>query len=99
MALDQSTYLFGRSVTYEILNIYAMKMAAVFMISTSTLALRTGIAPRWMAFLGLGLALCLLLGIGFSVWAQLVFPLWVLLISVYILLANLLGWSGNELAH
>ena len=42
-----------------------------------------------MAFLGLVLALFLLLGISFSLWAQLVFPLWVLLISVYILVANL----------
>jgi hypothetical protein len=86
---DASTLAFGRVLAYEILNVYAMKMAGVFMISTCTLSLRTGIFPRWMAFLGLGLALILLLGIGFSLWAQLLFPLWVLLISVYILLANL----------
>jgi hypothetical protein len=30
-------------VTYEIMNVYSMKMAGVFMISTSTLSLRTGI--------------------------------------------------------
>jgi hypothetical protein len=87
--LDTSTYLFGRSLAHEILNVYAMRMAAVFMISTCTLSLRTGIVPRWMAFLGLGLALVLLLGIGLSLWSQLVFPIWVLLISVHILLANL----------
>jgi len=82
-------YSFGRVVTYEIMNVYALKMAGVFMISTCTLSLRTGILPRWMAFLGMALALFLLLSVGFFYWAPLVFPLWVLLISVYILLANL----------
>jgi hypothetical protein len=42
-----------------------------------------------MAYLGLALALFLLLSIGFFYWAPLVFPLWVLLISVHILWANL----------
>ena len=39
-------------MTYEIMNLYAIKMAAVFMISTSTLVMRTGFTPRWIAFLG-----------------------------------------------
>jgi hypothetical protein len=41
-----------------------------------------------MALLGYGLALLLLLSIGLLDWIALVFPLWVLLISVYILLQN-----------
>jgi len=86
--IDSGIYNFGRTVTYEIMNVYTMKMAGVFMISTCTLSLRTGIIPRWMAFLGLVLALFLLLTTGSFYWAPLVFPLWVLLISVHILLAN-----------
>jgi hypothetical protein len=70
-------------------------MAGVFMLSTSTLSLRTGIIPRWMAFLGMVLALILLLTINLFSWAPLVFPLWILLISVHILLANLRK-SKNE---
>ena len=89
MLIDSGIYTFGRTVTYEIMNVYTMKMAGVFMISTCTLSLRTGIVPRWMAFLGLALALFLLLSVGSFYWAPLVFPLWVLLISVHILLANL----------
>ena len=89
MLVESGIYAYNRAVTYEIMNVYAMKMAGVFMISTCTLALRTGIFPRWMAFLGLALALFLLFSIGFFAWASLVFPLWVLLISVYILLANI----------
>jgi hypothetical protein len=71
------------------MTVYTMKMAGVFMITTCTLSLRTGIFPRWMAFLGIVLALFLLLSIGFFDWAPVVFPLWILLISVHILLANL----------
>ena len=95
MLIDSGTYTFGRTVTYEIMNVYAIKMAGVFMITTCTLSLRTGIVPRWMAFLGIVLALFLLLSIGFFLWAELVLPLWVLLISIHILLANL-GASNNE---
>jgi hypothetical protein len=92
---EASIYAYGRLVSYEIMNVYAMKMAGVFMISTCTLSLRTGIFPRWVAFLGIALALFLLLSLGFFYWAPLVFPLWVLLISVYILMANLRK-STNE---
>ncbi len=87
--MESGIYTFGRTVAYQILNVYAVKMAGVFMITTCTLSIRTGIFARWMAFLGYGLALLLLLSIGYLSWVSLVFPLWVLLISVHILLANL----------
>jgi hypothetical protein len=70
------------------MNTYAIKMAGVFMISSCTLFLRLKLAPRWMVFLGYGLALFLLLSIGYISWISLVFPLWVLMISVYILIEN-----------
>jgi hypothetical protein len=41
-----------------------------------------------MAFLGYALALFLLLSIGKFGWAPLVFPLWTLVVSVYVLIAN-----------
>lgn len=87
--IESGLYTFGRTLTYELMTVYTMKMAGVFMITTCTLSLRTGIFPRWMAFLGMILAMFLLLSIGFFDWAPVVFPLWILLISVYILLANL----------
>jgi hypothetical protein len=49
-------------------NLYAIKMAAVFMISTSTLAMRTGFTPRWIAFLGFACALLLLLSGRYIGW-------------------------------
>ena len=87
--MESGTYTFGRTVAYHIINVYAVKMAGVFMISTCTLSIRTRIFPRWMAFLGYALALLLILSIGYLQWALLVLPLWVLLVSCYILYENL----------
>jgi len=81
-------YALGRAQVYQTMNVYGIKMAGVFMFSTSTILLRTGIVPRWIALLGYGLGALLLLSIGVIVWIPLVFPLWVLLISVAILLEN-----------
>jgi len=87
---ESGIYTFGRAAVYQLVNVYAIKMAAVFMISTSTLAIPTRIFPRWIAWLGYALALLMLLSTGYLFfWAPLVFPLWVLLVSVNILLANL----------
>jgi hypothetical protein len=86
--MDFGIYRFARTVAYQLVNVYALRMAGVFMFSTCTLAIRIGIFPRWMAFFGYTLALFLLLSIGRFAWAPLVFPLWTLMISVYILFAN-----------
>ena len=82
------TYGFGRAVTYVALNTYAMRMAGVFMISACTMFVRTGVMPRWMGLLGYALALILLLTISSFSWVSLVFPAWVLAVSVYILIEN-----------
>ena len=86
--MNSETYAFARAATFVILNTYAIKMAGVFMISTGTLFLRTKVTPRWMALLGYVLALLLLVSISRVSWIFLVFPLWILLISVYILIEN-----------
>jgi hypothetical protein len=87
--LDSPTFTFARAATFEIMNLYAVKMAAVFMVSTSTLAIRTGIIARWMAFLGYAFALFLLLSGRYIEWILVLFPIWVLLISIHILIDNL----------
>lgn len=89
LLIDTGLYMYGRTVADGLVNTYAMKMAGVFMMTTSTLSLRTRIFPRWMAYLGFVLALFLLLSLQVLSWSPLVFPLWVLLISMHILLANL----------
>ena len=87
--LDSPAFTFARAATYEIMNLYAVKMAAVFMVSTSTLAIRTGFIARWMAFLGYAFALFLLLSGRYIEWILMLFPIWVLLISIDILIDNL----------
>ena len=86
--LNSATLHFARALVYNIINVYAIKMAGVFMFSTSTVAVYTEFAPRWIAILGYGLALLLLLGSDYLTWSPLVLPLWVLLISGYILVDN-----------
>ncbi len=82
---------FGRAIMYTIMNVYAIRMAGVFMISLGTVWIRTRIMPRLLVFLTYLLALALLLAINFSVWLVLVFPAWVFVISVYILVVSLRG--------
>ena len=79
---------FGREVTLHINNVYAIRMAAVFMISLATMWLRTGLMPRWLVIITYLLALSLLLVVSFSIWAVLVFPAWVIAVSVYILVTD-----------
>jgi hypothetical protein len=95
--MESGIYTFGRTVTYQIMHVYTMKMAGLFMVSTCTVSIRTGIIPRWMAFLGYAMALLLLLSVGYLYWIPLVFPVWVLLVSVHILLANLKPRSESDL--
>lgn len=83
--LGTPTFRSARAVAYEIMNVYAIKMAAVFMMATSSLGLRTGFIARWVAVLGLAVALGLLLA-GRSVEGILLaFPVWVLVTSLSIL--------------
>jgi hypothetical protein len=83
--IDGETYYFGRHITDALMNTFAMKMAGVFMISTCTIGLRTRIFPRWLAYVGYGCALLLLVVIGNWRWITLVFPIWMLLVSGQIL--------------
>jgi hypothetical protein len=88
LLIASGIYTYGRIVAYEMMNVYTLKMAGVFMMSMSTLTLRTGIAPRWMAYLGFISAIFLILSLGLIYWAPMVFPLYIFMISVYILVAN-----------
>jgi hypothetical protein len=83
------TLVLGRGVTSILLNVYAMRMAAVFTLTTVTIARRTEIVSRWLTVAGLVSALILLVGVGFSPWVELLFPAWILALSIDILAAGL----------
>lgn len=93
--VESGLYLYIRSLIWQILNVYAIRMASVFMISLGTIWVRTRVMPRWLAFLTYISALVLLVTVTYSVWVTLVFPAWVLVISVYILYVNLSKGSIN----
>ena len=71
------------------MNVYAMRMAAVFTLTTVTIARRTEIVSRWLTLAGLVSALALMIGVGFSPWLELLFPPWILALSIDILAAGL----------
>ncbi len=89
------TLALGRSVTGILLNIYAMRMAAVFTLTTVTIARRTEIVSRWLTIAGLVSALVLLVGVGISPWVELLFPAWILALSIDILAAGLRRPAGS----
>ena len=86
--LSADTWDVGRRTTYELMTVYAMRMAAVFMLATSTILLRTRLAPRWIVASGYAVAILLLVTVGFFAWIELVFPAWVLMLSLYVLITG-----------
>ena len=59
------------------------------MISLATIWLRTGTMPRWLPLLIYPLALVMLLSFSLNIYFSLIFPAWVFVISMYILIENL----------
>jgi hypothetical protein len=84
----RDTLLLGRNITASLLNVYAMRMAAVFTLTTVNIARHTQIVSRWLTLAGLACALVLTVGIGISPWVELLFPLWILALSLEILMAR-----------
>jgi hypothetical protein len=87
--ISSNIFHYARAAAYILNTVYASKMAAVFMISTSTVVIYTGIAPRWIAIIGYLLALVLLIGSYYIGWSFVILPAWVFLLSVHILIDNL----------
>jgi hypothetical protein len=79
------TLALGRGATSILLNVYSMRMAAVFTITTVTIARRTEIISRWLWGAGLVTAVVLLVGVSFSGWLELLFPAWILALSIDII--------------
>ncbi len=87
--INNGVVVFGRAIMYTIANVYAVRMAGVFMISLGSIWTQTRIMPRPLALLTYALALLLLITSSFSMWIAFIFPAWVLVISIFILRASL----------
>ena len=77
---------FGKMIVVSAAKTYAIRMAAVFMISLATIWLKTGLMPRWLVAVSYLVALGLLIAGDVSMWLTLAFPVWVLVVSALILL-------------
>jgi hypothetical protein len=72
---------FGKMVVLTTTKTYALRMAAVFMISSATIWLRTGLMPKWLAIVTYLVAVAILATSDVSMWVTLAFPVWVVVVS------------------
>ena len=99
MLIDRTTYDFGWMFMDEIISVYALRMAGVFVASLGMVWNSTGAMPRWLAIITLVVALGLLVVAGFITflwWIPMSFPAWVFLVSIYILRTNLFSQQGTK---
>ncbi len=83
--IGSGIYVMGHRLMRELMGTFALSMAGAYVFSTGTIWLRTGVVPRWMAFASWGVAAVLIVSGLLPWWIQMLFPAWVFLVSVYIL--------------
>lgn len=71
----------------SLMGLFGTRMTAVFTLSVTSIALRSRLLPIWLVGVGYLAALLLLISPLIGPWAQLAFPLWVMLFSGYLLVA------------
>ena len=76
---------FGQMVLLAVQKTYALRMAAVFMISLATIWLKTGLMPRGLVAVSYVAAVGLLIASDITMWLTLAFPIWVLVVSLLLL--------------
>ena len=85
---DEDIFIFGFIFMNEILGNYILRLAGVYMFSIGTIWTRTQVMPRWLTVTTYIVALIFLFFAGSIREARFIFPAWVLLTSVYILITN-----------
>jgi hypothetical protein len=73
-----------RAISYAMVFGFASRAAAVFIVATATIGLRTGVFPRWLSLAGYAVSVMLLVGVTVVDWLILLFPFWVATASVYL---------------
>ena len=87
-SIDVDVWRFGRRLVFTLMTTYALRMAAVFAIATTTLARRLRSMPKKFMSLVTLSALALLVAAAAVPWLEMLFPLWVMLVSIQILSAG-----------
>ena len=100
-APDNQAATFARALMSNLSTVFVIRMAAVFMISSATAWMQSRVMPTWVALVTYVAALILLFVVNISVWVSLLFPVWVLVVSIVMLLRKYLpqqeavGGVGN----
>ncbi len=84
---NTSSFRFAASIVDVLGGTGMLRMAGVFVLSTGTMWLRTRVMPRWIVWLTYVLAVVMLVGGGSLRPLRLVFPVWVLVVSIPLLRA------------
>ncbi len=77
--------VFGQMLLLTLSKTYALRMAAVFMMSLATIWLKTGLMPRWLVGVTYLVAVGLIFASDLTMWLVLAFPVWVMVVSVLLL--------------
>jgi hypothetical protein len=85
VSLPAETAAYAWTFAASLLGSFGARMAGVFMLSATTMGVRTGTIPRWLAVPSYVTALLLLFAPPFPDWVQFLFPLWVVVLSIFIL--------------
>jgi hypothetical protein len=88
-AFSRDTLRIAVVLASTLLVTFGARMAAVFTLSVTTIGLRTGLVPRWLSAIGVVCAVALLLTPPAPELTQLLFPLWVLILSLHILVVSM----------
>lgn len=87
------TFRFARDLGRAFFFVFAIKMAAAFMLVTSTIGRRTRVLPGWFIVVGLIAGVGLLVSVSFFEPLALIFPAWVAVLSVLLLRARADDWE------
>jgi hypothetical protein len=96
LLVDNDIYTLGFAKMKEIINTFALRMTGVYMTSINTLWARAGVMPRWLIIITYIVALGFLFFAEWLLVARYLFPIWVFVISVYILILNFRRTQDQE---
>lgn len=87
--VSSGAWEFVRQTVYQLMIEYGMRMAGVFTLITTMILFRARLAPRWLLVLGFATAFALMVVVSFFAWAELIFPAWMFVLSLFVLVTNL----------
>jgi hypothetical protein len=85
---DYDVFVYALVFVSEIINSFALRAEGMYMLSIGLLWTTTKVVPSWLSIITIIVSVPFLLFAAFISVAPFVFPAWVLLVSVYILILN-----------